>query len=152
MLHYCGYVKNISLIIHRSRCLVILQRCTAHIRIGLELSLYYAKHIDPQLEHLLSTAVYGHRFNSQFAFQIGNTANYDKIRNSNIEQFEASIGVRRGRFIKNFSRVSRLVEDKLQDVMEQLKELAPSATIGQRIYREIEKRLRHFRGHGGLQI
>ncbi|MFW7377504.1 MAG: type II toxin-antitoxin system HipA family toxin [Oligoflexus sp.] len=101
---------------------------------------------------LLSTAVYGHRFSSQFAFRIGNTANYDKIRNSDIEQFEASIGVRRGKFIKNFSRVSRLVEDKLQDVMEQLKELAPSATIGQRIYREIEKRLRHFRGHGGLQI
>lgn len=101
---------------------------------------------------LLSTEVYGNRFNSLFAFKIGNTARYDKLRNSDIEIFEASLGVRKGKFTKNLSNVSHLVEGGYQPVLEQLNEFAPSKSIGQRICREIEKRLGHFRGHGKLRI
>lgn len=123
-----GHSKNLSFLYQNSKC---------------TLAPFY---------DLLSTAVYGNRFSKSFAFNIGGTFRYDEIRNHHIELFEKSIGVNRGKFLKNFSRVVYAVEHHKAGILRQLKTLHPKSTIGDRISKLISQRLKHFRIGGGLNL
>ena len=101
---------------------------------------------------LLSTEVYGNRFSKSFAFKIGGTFNYDKIRQSHIDSFEKNVGINRGKFIKNFSRIAMGIEHYKMEVQKQLETLEPKSTVGTRISKLISQRLEHFRSHSGLKI
>ena len=101
---------------------------------------------------LLSTAVYGDRFSKTFAFKIGGTYQHDKIRPPDIEQLENSLGIKKGKFIKNFARIAKKIEERLAYTEAKLKEIAPQNTIGARISNLVKVRLKHFRTHGKLDI
>ena len=101
---------------------------------------------------LLSTAVSGDRFSKIFAFKIGGTYRHDKIRPVDIEDLENSLGIKKGKFTKNFAKVARKIEENSECIEAELKEIAPKSTIGARISDLVKVRLEHFRSHGKFDI
>lgn len=93
---------------------------------------------------LLSTEVYGGRFDQNFAFKVGSSYDFRALRVSDFTLIEQDLGLRKGVLLATFRTVAATVKTCLPDCILELKEQAPGATIGERIADTVGQRLQHF--------
>ena len=94
---------------------------------------------------LLSTSIYGHRFDQNFAFKIGQTRDFYRLKKTDFEALEAHLGVRIGTFTQITQRLVVKVQQKLNDLEILARDKHEDSTIGGRLSEELMKRTRYLK-------
>lgn len=94
---------------------------------------------------LVSTDVYRGRFDADLAFSVNGVFDYQKLRPSDFERESEVLGLRKDKLLATFQAVAHRVDQALDHACDELKVVAPEATIGERIATLVRDRLKHFR-------
>ena len=99
---------------------------------------------------LLSTAVYGQRFDQSFAFKIGGTRQWDKMQAGDFAVLETQLMVRSGTFAKVFRTCGEVVSEKRKKFADDLEDAQIDGTMAGRLGGLIDARLSSFHKRGLL--
>lgn len=93
---------------------------------------------------LLSTEVYGGKFDQDFAFGINGKFAYRAWKIADFHHLENELGLRKGKLLSSFATMHARLKKHMIEEAKKLKAIAPASTIGERICELIASRSKHF--------